>query len=62
MNLQHSWHVVFYSETISYNYEMKLNKYNNEITSYNYEMKLIRFYICMMELIALLKNKILPNR
>ena len=45
MKLQHSGHVVFYSKTISYNYEMKLRKYNNETTSYNYEMKLIRVHI-----------------
>ena len=61
MKLQHSGHVVFYSKTISYNYEMKLSIYNNETTSYNYEMKLIRVHIFMKEFIALLKNKILPD-
>ena len=61
MNLKHSWHSVFYSETLSYKYEMKLSKYNNETTSYNYEMKLITFHIFMKEFIALLKNEILPN-
>ena len=61
MKLEHSCHVVSYSATISYNYEMDLSKYNNETTSYNYEMKLIRFHIIMKEFIALLKNKILPE-
>ena len=56
MNLEHSWHSVFYSETISYKYEMKLSRYNDETTSYNYEMKLVRFHIFMKEFIALLKN------
>ena len=61
MKLEHSWHSVFYSKNISYKYEMKLSRYNNETTSYIYEMKLIRFHIFMKEFIALLKNEILPN-
>ena len=39
---------------------MKWSKYNDETTSYNYEMKFIEFHIFMKELIALLKNGILP--
>ena len=61
MKLEHSWHSVYYSETISYNYEMKWIRYNKETTSCNYEMKFIRFHIFMKEFIALLKNKILPT-
>ena len=57
MKLQRRWHALFYSETISYNYELKLRKYNNETTSYNCEMVLIRFHIFKKEFIALLKNK-----
>ena len=60
MKLEHIWHSVYYIKTISYNYEMKWIRYNNETTSYNHEMKLIRFHIFMKELIALLKNEILP--
>ena len=60
MKLEHTWHTVYYSETISYKYERKQIRYNNETTSWKYEMKFIRFYICMKEFIALLKNKILP--
>ena len=61
MKLEYSWQSVFYSETFSYNYEMKFSRYKNETTSYNYEMKLFRFHIFMKEFIALLKNKILPT-
>ena len=61
MKFEHSCHVVSYSATFSYNYEMQLSKYNNETTSYNHEMKLIRFHIFTKEFIALLKNKILPS-
>ena len=59
MKLEHGWHSVYYSETISYNYEMKWIRYNDETTSYNYEMKLIRFHIFIKKFIALLKNEIL---
>ena len=61
MKVEHSRHSVYYSETISYNYEMKWIRYNKKTTSYNYEMKFIRFYIFMKEFIALLKNEILPS-
>ena len=61
MKLTHSWHSVYYSETISYSYEMKWIGHNSETTSYKYEMKLITFQICMKEFIALLKNKILQS-
>ena len=60
MKLEHSWHLMYYSKTISYNYEMKWIRHNNETTSYNYEIKLIRFHIFMKKFIALLKNEILP--
>ena len=60
MKLEHGWHSVHYNETISYNYEMKLSRYNNEAISYNYEKKSIRYHIFMKEFIFLLKNEILP--
>ena len=60
MKLEHSWHSAYYSETISYNYEMKWIRHK-ETTSYNYEMKFIRFHIFMKKFIALLKNEILPK-
>ena len=60
MKLEHSWHSVYYSETISYNYETKWITYNKETTSDNYEMKFIKFHIFMKEFIDLLKNEILP--
>ena len=44
MKLEHSWHVAFYSETISYTYKMKCRWYTNETTLYDYKMKLIRFH------------------
>ena len=56
MKLEHSWYSVYYSEIISYNYEMKWIRYNKETTSYNYEIKFNRFHILMKEFIALLKN------
>ena len=40
MNLEHSWHSAYYSET----------------TSYNYDMKLIRFHIFTNEFIAFLQK------
>ena len=35
MKLEHTWHSVYYSEIISYNYEQKWIRYSNETTSYN---------------------------
>ena len=61
MKLEHGFHSVYYSKTISYKYEIKWIRHNNETTSYNYEIKFIRFHICKKEFIALLKNKILPD-
>ena len=45
MKLNHGKNSVYYNETISYNYEIKLSIY----------------HIFMKELIVLLKNEILPN-
>ena len=61
MKLEHSWHLVYNSETISYKYEMKWIRHKNETTSYNYEIKFIRFPIRMKKFIAILKNKNLPS-
>ena len=57
--LENSWYSVYYSETISFNYEMIWIRHHNETTSYTYEMKFIRFHIFMKKCTALLKNKIL---
>ena len=62
MKLEQSWHSMYHSKTISYNYEMKWIRYNNETTPYNYEMKVIRFHIFMKEFIALLTSKILSAK
>ena len=60
MKLEHSCYSVYYSETVSYNFEMKWIRNCNETTSYNYEIKFIRFHSFMKEFIALMKNEILP--